>query len=161
MSATAAGYVYRQINGVKDGTSTGNYTVNPAKALPATTTGTLFTVTGSIVVTALVGVVSTALSATSNHVSLGVTGNNTALAAATVASVGSTTAGSVFQLPATLGAALPAPVAAQGSAAGCAQFQCNGTNITMTTDGTDTGNITWVLVWYPAYREQPGTVTAV
>lgn len=140
------------------GVKSGQVTVNPAKALPATTTGTLFTVTGTISAT-LVGVVSGALGATATKPSLGITGNNTALAAASAASVASATAGSVFQMPSALGGALPAPVAAQGSAAGEAMFVVSDTNITMTTDATDTGSITWVLTWVPL---SPGaSVTAV
>ena len=141
------------------GVKAGQVTVNPAKALPATTTGTLFTVSGTILVTGLVGVISTALGATATKPSLGITGNNTAIAAATAASVASATAGSAFQVPSALGGALPAPVAAQGSAAAQAMFVVSGTNITMTTDATDTGAITWILSWVPL---SPGaSVTAV
>lgn len=152
MSSTKGGFTF---HGVKSG----NVTVNPAKALPATATGTLFTVVGTVLVTGFVGVISTALGATATKPSIGITGNNTALAAATAASVASATAGSVFQLPSALGGALPAPVAAQGSAAGEALFTVADTNVTLTTDATDTGNITWVMTWIPL---TPGaTVTAV
>ena len=152
MATNESGFTFR-------GVKAGSVTVNPAKALPATTTGTLFTVAGTIVVTGLCGVVSTALGATATHISLGVTGNNTALAAATTGSVASAALGNTFQLPSALGGVLPAPVTAQGTAAAEVLFVVSATNITLTTDATDTGAITWVLSWAPL---SPGaTVTAV
>ncbi len=62
---------------------------------------------------------------------------------------------SIFKLPRVLGTALPAPVAAQGSATSCASFVCSNTTLTVTTDATNTMAITWILLWAPASLGQP------
>jgi hypothetical protein len=62
-------------------------------------------------------------------------------------------------MPANLGGALPAAVVASAVAADQAAFEVSGTNITVTTDATNTGAITWILVYVPLFRKVPGAVT--
>lgn len=160
MSALA-GYTYRALMPYKGLTNTApQVTLQHAKVLPATTTGTLFTVTGAIVVYGLVGIVTTVLQAVAVNVSLGVTGANAALAANPAAALNATAVGAMIQLPAALGGVLPAPVVVNGSAATFDPFVIKGTNITITTDATNTGALDWALVWAPAFRKTPGSVTA-
>jgi hypothetical protein len=128
--------------------------------LPATATGTIFTVSGAVVVLGLVGVVSTAFAATAVNLSLGITGKNAAIAANPAVAYNATAVGGVIQLPATLGGVLPAAATAKGSAAGLDSFIAENTNITVTTDATNTGAVTWVLLWVPLLRKNPGVVTA-
>lgn len=135
-------------------------TLQHAKVLPATATGTLFTVSGDIVVYGLVGIVTTVFTATAVNISLGVTGVNAALAANPAAAFNATAAGAMLQLPAQLGGVLPAAVVANGSAATFDPFVVKGTNITITTDATNTGALDWALVWAPLLRKVPGSVTA-
>jgi hypothetical protein len=132
--------------------------VNVGKVLPATTTGNLFSVTGSVQVLSLVGVVSTAFSVTAVKPTIGITGSAAAIAAAPAAGYASTTAGSLIQLPAALGGALPAAISASQVAASSQGFEASGTNITITTDATNTGAVTWILVYVPLFRKFPGVV---
>lgn len=155
-----AGRTLKQLFPYKGIGAAGNLATQNAKVLPATGTGTLFTVTGSVVVLGMVGVVSTVFTATSVNISLGITGSNAAIAANPAAAYASTTVGSVVQLPAVLGGALPAAVAVKGTAAAFNAFVVKGTNITITTDATNTGAITWLLVWTPLFRKSPGSVSA-
>jgi hypothetical protein len=134
--------------------------VQHAKVLPGTTTGTIFTIAGSVAVLGLVGVVTTVFSITAVNISIGVTGANAAIAANPAAAFVSTAVGAVIQLPSVIGGALPAAVIANGSAGSFDQFECKATNITLTTDATNTGALDWVLVWAPMSRKVPGTVTA-
>lgn len=159
MSALA-GYNLKQLEPYKGIGVATNVAVQPGKVLPATATGTLFTVTGAVVCFGIIGVVSTVFAATAVNISLGVTGNATALAANPAAAFNGTAVGSVVQLPSTLGGVLPAAVSAKGSAKGCDEFILSNTNITVTTDATNTGALTWVLLWAPLLRKAPGSVTA-
>lgn len=155
-----AGRTLKQLFPYKGIGAAGNLATQNTKVLPATTTGTLFTVTGSVVVLGLVGVVSTVFSATNVNPTIGITGSNAAIAAAPAAPFASTAVGSVIQLPAVLAGALPAAVAAKGSAASFDAFVVKGTNITITTDATNTGAVTWLLLWAPLFRKSPGSVSA-
>lgn len=138
----------------------GRLCVNVAKVLPASATGNIFTVTGIVVVNALVGVVSTALSVTSTTVSVGVTGSNSAIAAAS-AGLASTTVGSVFIMPTSLGAALPTPITTSQAVTASNVFIVNAGAITLTTSATNTGAVTWMLSWEPLYPKGVGSVAAV
>jgi len=159
MSANS-GFTLRQLEPYKGIGVAPNVAVQPGKVLPATATGTIFTVTGSVVVLGLVGIVSTAFAATAVNISIGITGNNTALAANPAAAFNATAVGSAIKLPATLGGVLPAAVSAKGSAASCNEFILEGTNVTLTTDATNAGALTWALIWVPLLRKNPGAVTA-
>jgi hypothetical protein len=159
MSALA-GYNLKQLEPYKGIGVAPNVAVQSNKVLPATATGTIFTVTGAVVVLGLVGVVQTAFAATAVNISVGITGANAALAANPAAAFNATTVGSVIQMPATLGGVLPAAVSAKGSAKGCSEFILENTNVTLTTDATNAGALTWVLLWVPLLRKNPGAVTA-
>lgn len=128
----------------------GQITLNLAKVLPATATGNLFTVSGSILCS-LSGVVTTVFSATSTHISIGVTGNTTALAAPPGSGIASIAVGSTLILPTPLGAPLPAPLVASGTAVGatCVLLELANTIVTVTTDATNSGAVTWTMDWYP------------
>jgi hypothetical protein len=139
----------------------GRVVVNVGKALPASTTGNLFVVTGGVVVTGLVGVVSTATAASNVSPTLGVTNLPTALAAAPAAPLNTVPVGSVLYLPPTMGGALPAPVSASGAVNAASMFVVTNTAITMTTAASVTGNITWYLSYLPLYQKVPGSVAAV
>lgn len=160
MSALA-GYTYRALMPYKGLTNTQpQVTLQHAKVLPATATGTLFTVAGDVVVYGMVGIVTTVFAAVAVNISLGVTGANAALAANPAAAFNGTAVAAMLQLPATLGGVLPAAVVANGSAGGFNPFVVRATNITITTDATNTGALDWVLLWAPLSRKVPGSVTA-
>ena len=160
MSSTVKGFTYRDIS-QRAKPESGRVVVNPGKTLPASTTGNLFTVTGIVQVTFLVGVVSTILQAANVSPTLGVTGLPTAIAAAPAAPYNGTAVGGVITMPLTPGGALPAPVVAQGTANGAIRFVVNAAAITITTATTVTGAITWILGYVPLFPKGAGVVTAV
>jgi hypothetical protein len=160
MSSTVRGFTIRDIT-QHARPEIGQVVVNPAKVLPASATGNLFAVTGIVVVTGLFGVVTTALSVTAVNIKLGVTGNTSAIAANPAVTYASTGLGNVITPPPTLGAALPAAVNAQTAVAGAGYFVCSAANITITTDATNTGAITWVLSYAALYPKKVGSVAAV
>jgi len=150
MSSTARGFLVRDMTyHGKSGAS--RVSINPAKALPASTTGNLFTITGSIVVTGLTGVVSTATQASNVSPTIGVTGaaNAALIAAAPAAPYNAVPVGNAIIMPSLIGGALPAPVAAQSSVTSAIRFAVTAGAITITTATTVTGNITWILTWVP------------
>ena len=160
MSSTVRGFIAREMT--YHGRPVGaRVTVNPNKALPASTTGTLFTVVGSIVITGLNGVVSTATQASNVSPTLGVTGQPALIAAAPAAPYNTVAVGASIIMPVTFGGALPAPVTSQGSATATERIAVSNTNITITTVTTVTGNITWILSWVPLMPKGGATVTAV
>jgi len=152
------GLTLKQLLGYKGFGVNSSVAINFGKVLPATTTGNVFGVTGTVQVLSLIGVVSTVFSVTTVKPSIGITGNNTAITAAPAAGYTSTAVGSVIQLPASLGGALPAAVVASTVAGDQAGFEVTGTNITITTDATNTGAVTWMLVYVPLFRKVPGSV---
>jgi len=154
MSSSTKGFVVRDVTVPHGWQPFGQANYNVGKVLPATATGNLFVVTGSIQAS-LVGVVSTIGAGSAVKISLGYTGVTSGLASPLAAAVTATAVGSIFKLPRVLGTALPAPVAAQGSATSCASFVCSNTTLTVTTDATNTMAITWILLWAPASLGQP------
>src|ERR1043166_4121940 len=157
MAATARGYLVRSLTYKGKTSEVSRITVNPAKALPASTTGNLFTITGVIQLNALVGVVSTATQASNVSPTIGVTGSNALIAAAPASPYNTVPVGNAIIMPTLLGGALPAPVSAQGSANSAERFVVSAAAITITTATTVTGNITWILCWVPLL---PGHGTA-
>lgn len=133
--------------------------VNFGKTTPQTATGNLFTVTGTIQAS-LVGVISTALGAVAQHLTMGVTGSPAAIAAAEAVALNATAAGSVIILPQTLGAAFPAPLTASAHPASCSVFTVSNTAITLTSDASTTGAITWILHWVSLSADSSATVTS-
>jgi hypothetical protein len=160
MSSLTKGYIFKDIS-QKGRAETGRYCVNVGKALPASATGAIFNVTGVIQVTALFGIVSTALAASNVSPTLGVTGAPAAIAAAPAAPLNATGVGAVLVMPLTPGGALPAPVVASGAATAMNRFTVNAASITITTLTTVTGNITWVLGYTPLVPKAAGSVVAV
>jgi hypothetical protein len=139
----------------------GTSVVKSSLALPATATGNLFTVTGGgVMVTGLLGRVTTATGATVTTLSLGTTGSTTtSLATATaitsaaagtflIPSVASSAGGAltVTKGPAFLNSAWPATNDFNIPTLFGAFFLANDV-ITWTTSATDTGAVTWYL-WY-------------
>lgn len=125
-----------------------------AQNLPQTATATLFTVSGTVLVQSMWGLVTAALGATATNLSLGVTPTggsaaNTALATATA--VTSKTVGTFF-VPAFAssvgGAAIVAPLV-QAQAGSTAAFLVPAGVITWTTSASDTGQMAWYLDYLP------------
>lgn len=139
----------------------GQVVVNPAKVLPATATASLFAVTGEVVVLGLFGIVTTIFTSTTVKISLGVTGTTNAIAATPAAGYTSTAVGSVITPPLVLGGALQAVAAAQTARAASGLFTVAAANITITTDATNTGAITWVLSYAPLMPKAGAGVTYV
>lgn len=144
----------------------GRVNINVGKVLPASATGNLFTIAGTIMITGLYGIVSTVLSITAVSPTLGFTptgtgvNNPTALAAAPAVAYASTAVGSAVIMPPTLGGALPPPVVASASVSSAVEVTAQNGTITITTGATNTGAITWVMSWIPMYpKGQVATVT--
>lgn len=134
----------------------GSITIN-VKALPLTAgSQNLFTITGSISVHSLLGIVtvaaSAAISPTLGFTPASAVGGGAAVIAAAPAAGFTGAAGNVIQLPSALGGQMPAPVAATTATAKAAYWAAQNGIITVTTNVTLTaGTIAWVLVWAPLY----------
>jgi hypothetical protein len=124
-----------------------------AQNLPQTATANLFTVSGSVIVTGLLGVVTTAIGATATTLALGTAPGAATASIATATAITSKVAGTAL-----------APVGASGVGGalivgGAAFIQSppmalspfvlgvGTTNITWTTSGSTTGQVQWYL-WY-------------
>lgn len=125
-----------------------------AQALPQTATSTLFTVTGGrVIITSLIGTVSTAIQNQACTLALGTvptvgTASSTGIATAT--SIINLEAGTHVYLPATKGALTVnanAGAAAQTSA-GSGYVVSAGT-VSWTTSASNTGAISWALTYIP------------
>ena len=160
MSSTIKGFTLRDVTAPHGWNPFGQVNVNFAKVLPASTTGNLFVVTGSILAS-LVGVVATVGSATGVSPTIGYTGKPAALSAAPAAPLTTQAVGSVFKLPAVLGGALPVPLVASSAAAGESFFELSNTTVTVTTAATNTMAITWCLVWAPLTTQPVGSSITV
>lgn len=155
MSSTVRGFQLRDL------TQHGKpelYRVSVASAvvLPATATGTIFTVTGCIAVTGLLGFVTTVLSSTAVSPTIGFTpsagtAQPAGIAAAPSVAYASTAVGSVVVMPTSLGGPLPAPVTSLETATACESFVVENGAITITTASTNTGALTWLLTWVPLF----------
>jgi hypothetical protein len=121
-----------------------------AANLPQTATANLYTVTGgAVVVTGLMGIVSSALGATVTTLALGVTGSSSAIA--TALAVTSGIAGTVY-LPVNSAGAGGAPLFSTAPFISATLDRLNPfivsvANITWTTSANDTGQMRWLL-WY-------------
>lgn len=160
MTSTVRGFAIRDLT-QHGKAEIGQVVVNPGKVLPATATGNLFAVTGIVVVNALFGIVSTVFTATAVNIKLGVTNLTGAIAGNPASAYASTAVGSVIIPPPTLGGVLPAALSGQTAVAASCNFVVNAANITITTDATNTGAITWVLSYNKLYPKGAGAVTAV
>lgn len=142
----------------------GNIAHRPTAALPQTATQTIFNCSGAIVITSLVGRVTSALGATVTTLSIGVTpsgggsAQNAGLASATA--ITSAAANVALSLGATLGAAL------QVSAAGApvlivtpGGLYVPAGAITITTSASDTGSVKWDMTWV-SFDDNAGVTVA-
>jgi hypothetical protein len=127
--------------------------IKTAQALPATTTATLFTQSGgSVLVTGLFGLVTTAIGGTATSLALGTSVSNTAIMPSTA--ITSKAAGT-WVVPQSASGVAAAPLTLAGGAAylpassyvATPLLLGSGCNITWTTTATDTGAISWYL-WY-------------
>ncbi len=119
-------------------------------SLPATTTANLFTVSGPVLITGLVGIVTTAIQNQACTLALGVTGSNTAIATALAITNGAV---NTTYLPVNNAGAGGTPLFSISPFVAF-QFEdrlnafiCAAANITWTTSATNTGAMTWNL-WY-------------
>jgi hypothetical protein len=128
------------------------------KTNPQTNTISLFTVTGSILCD-LVGVVSTVFGAVAQHLTIGVTGSPAAIAAAPAVALNATAVGAVVNTPSALGGALPAPITATAAAGSLMLLEVSNTIITVSSDASTTGAITWILDWVPLSPQGGASVT--
>jgi hypothetical protein len=158
MADLARGYAVRAIDMPHGYADPGVCQVSFGKTNPQTNTISLFTVVGAIQAT-LVGVVSTALGAVAQHLTLGITGFPAAIAAAPAVALNAQAAGAVIVLPQVLGGALPAPLVAAGHPSSLMLFECSNTIITATSDASTTGAVTWILHWVGLGANQAATVT--
>ena len=158
MADLARGYAIRPIDMPHGYADPGVCQVSFGKTNPQSNTISLFTVVGSIQAT-LCGVVSTALGAVAQHLTIGITGSAALLAAGSTVALNAQAAGSVIVLPQKIGAALPAPVVATGAPSSLVMFECANTIITCTSDASTTGAITWILHWVGLGANQAATVT--
>jgi hypothetical protein len=155
--SASSGFAVRAVDTSHGYPDKGKCQVSVGKATPQTATANLFTVTGTIVCS-LVGVISTVLGAVAQHLNVGVTGSPTAIAANSTVALNATAAGAVIAMPQVLGGALPAPVIASGTPAGAMLLQVSNTSITLTSDASTTGNITWILSWVPLFPKKNASV---
>lgn len=124
----------------------GQQVTKAVQNLPQTATANLYTVTGAVLVTGLLGRVTTVLGATATTLSLGVTGTNAGLATAvavTSAAVGTL----LYPTPPTGQAAGALIVATTGILFPGSEPFFVAQNITWTTSASDTGQVEWYL-WY-------------
>lgn len=127
----------------------------PAAVLPATTTATIFDVSGGrVLITSLVGQCTTVCSATATTVSVGLTptsgtAQNAGLASATA--ITSSEVGTLVGLNLTAGSALVVGAKAGSAvqAPGHAPYIVEPGAITITTSATNTGAFSWSLTYVP------------
>lgn len=158
MADLARGYAVRAIDMPHGYADPGKVNVSVGKTNPQTNTISLFTVVGSIQAT-LVGIVSTVFGAVAQHLSIGITGNNSILAAGSAVALNATAAGAVITLPQAIGGQLPAPLIATTARASLVMFACANTIINLTSDASTTGAVTWILSWVGLGDDQAATVT--
>jgi hypothetical protein len=119
--------------------------------LPATTQAAIFTVAGGqVLVTSLIGTVTTATGATATN--LKVTGNPTVgtdVDIAANASIASKEIGSVVTLASTLGGALAVNNAGGAISPLGAGFVLNAGTLDLVTSATNTGSIKWDITYIP------------
>jgi hypothetical protein len=157
MASTVRGFALRAVEVGHGKPDKGIAQVSFGKAMAQTNTINLFTVTGSIVCS-LVGVISTVFGAVAQHPTLGITGLPSAIAAAPAVALNAAAVGTVITVPQVLGAALPAPLTAGGAPSACVLMEVSNTVITLSSDASTTGNVTWVLSWVPLYPKQNASV---
>jgi hypothetical protein len=128
--------------------------------LPATTQAAIFTVAGGrVLVTSLVGTVTTATGATATNLS--VTGNPTSgtdVVLASVVASASKEIGATFTLPVTFGSALQVQNAGAAGLPLGTGYILNAGTLDLITSATNTGSVKWDLTYVPI--DAGATVTA-
>ena len=121
-----------------------------AKVLPATATESIFTVTGgAVLITGLVGTVTTATDATATNLSVVATpSSGTAVTLASTVAAASKEIGSMFALNATAGGALVVTTAGAAFLQPVRALVAVG-NIQITTSATNAGVVKWSLTYVP------------
>lgn len=133
----------------------GPQVLKTAQALPQTATSTLFTVTGGrVIITSLVGTVSTVIGGTATTVALGTAPTVGTAATGGIASATAVTskeAGTHVWLPAAAGSALVvgANAGAAAQLLGGQAYVVSAGTITWTTSASTTGAISWALTYIP------------
>jgi hypothetical protein len=119
--------------------------------LPATATGTLFTVTvGRVVVTSIVGEFTIAADATATLAKLVSTPTTgTAVDITSTTAVTSKEIGALITLPLTLGGALNVQNAGLGEIPGALRFLVPIGTIGINTSATNVGSVKWSLTYFP------------
>src|SRR5512135_1922723 len=149
MSATVAGYRVRSLT-PHGHAEHGRIVINVNQALPQSNPADLFTVTGTVLVTGLFGVVTTQIQAQNVSPSFGIGADNVAISAVPAVPWNGNAVGSVVIMPPSKGAALPALKTIDTAATSTmAQFVVHDTIITWTTLANDTGNVTFVMSYIP------------
>jgi hypothetical protein len=134
---------------VRNALAAGISVIKAAQNLPQTATANLFAVSGAVLVTALLGEVTTALGGTATSLSVGTTASNTAIATSTAASSLPAGAWLVPQNASGIGGALITTSApfVPPELGEVNPFVVSAANITWTTTANDTGQVKWYL-WY-------------
>lgn len=132
----------------------GDQVVKSKLALPQDTTAGLFVVSsGNVLVTSLIGQVTTAIQNQTCTLSLGLTPLTGTAENAGIATAGTITAleaGTYLTPGTTAGGALVGPAGHAGNAVDtCTPFVVPAGTITATTSANNTGNITWYLTYVP------------
>lgn len=132
----------------------GTQVLKAATALPQTATSTLFTVTGGrVIVTSLVGTVSTAVQNQACTLALGTvptTGTASSTGIATATSIINLEAGTHVYLPAAKGAlTVNANAGAAAQIASGSGYVVSAGTISWTTSASNTGAISWALTYIP------------
>ena len=151
MSVLLHGYQLRALN-------YGTQVITSAKTLPATTTATLFTVSsGAVIVTSLLGLVSTVVQSSDPQVTLGTaptSGTAEVAGIASSTSIASAEVGTWLTVQPSSG--LPGALVVMASAAKAgntvflpAPFVVSAGTITWTTGATKTGAVIWYLTYIP------------
>jgi hypothetical protein len=143
----------------------------PAKNIPQTNFSNIFTVSGGrVLLTSLVGQVTTAIGATATTISVGVTPTGGSLAAAAIATATAITSAAVGTL---VSVAMPVGALVVGAVAGTGVLALGGSNlfstgsqllvspgvINISTSANDTGAMSWTCTYIP--YDTGATVTAV
>ena len=132
----------------------GSQVLKTAQALPQTATGTLFTVSGGrVIVTSLIGTVSTAIQNQACTLALGTvptTGTASSTGIATATSIINLEAGTHLYLAATKGAlTVNANAGAAAQIFGGSAYVVSAGTISWTTSASNTGAISWALTYIP------------
>lgn len=132
----------------------GYQVLKTATALPQTATATLFTITGGrVIITSLIGTVSTAIQNQACTLALGTvptTGTASSTGIATATSIANLEAGTHFYLPSAKGAlTVNANAGAAAQLFAGAAYVVSAGTVSWTTSASNTGAVSWALTYLP------------